>query len=257
MDLVAKPGTYLEGQVVDAAGAPTPHAPLTYRALLDDVAVHARADRAGRFRLGPMGPGPHEVTALADRAQGHAGSAPALVAGVDQPLQLVVRSGVDLHVSGVREDDGRLAPLVSAFVTRVGEAPDLVATHRSKIGKTTLTLGPVQPGTLTVAVATRDGWCGVLEGLDVPAGTEPPDRLIPLSPGARLTLQARGEDTLTVRVLAGAAVVESVTLPPGEERHLVVPATRLVVEAHEASGEVRQHALRLEPSSETLLALPR
>ena len=115
----------------------------------------------------------------------------------------------------------------------------------------------MQPGTLTVAVATRDGWCGVLEGLDVPAGTEPPDRLIPLSPGARLTLQARGEDTLTVRVLAGAAVVESVTLPPGEERHLVVPATRLVVEAHEASGEVRQHALRLEPSSETLLALPR
>lgn len=256
LELTAQAGRYIEGQVLQEDGSPAAHATLLHRALAEAGGMQAEADAEGRFRLGPLGPGPYEVTAMEDRAAGHAGSTPALVTDTEEPLQLVVRAGTTLRVSGYREADGRRLPLTRAFVTRSDASATLATTHRASHGETTLALGPIQAAQVSIAVVTPGGLCGVVHGVDVDSSQEG-QQLVPLRPGAALELSNRGEGAHSVEVRLGGAVVEQAQLAAGDVRRLTVPAGRLEVSITDEAGAIERRIVRLASGEAAAVQLPR
>lgn len=247
-------GVYLAGRVLDPDGAAAGHAALTYRGLGDATPLYAQTDQHGAFALGPLPPGAYELRAQPDRRGAHAGSAPELVVAGEAPIDLHLRSGVALPVSAVQGEDGRLVPLTTAFVTRTDGEPILAAVHRSSYGATRLELGPLEPGTYTVVAGTASGRFGIAQGVIVGAGEG--ETLLTLGPGARLVLDNRGDDPLAVRVRRGSAIVEALTLDPGQQSTLWTVPGDLTLEVEGGAREVRERRIRVQPGGSATLTLP-
>jgi protocatechuate 3,4-dioxygenase beta subunit len=65
--LTLQPGIFVEGRVVDDTGKPLVDATVDVMAMpSDDLPMSARSGRDGRFRLGPVAPGKHQVLARLD-----------------------------------------------------------------------------------------------------------------------------------------------------------------------------------------------
>lgn len=125
--LSLQPGIFIEGKVVDDAGTPLAGATVDVLAMpSDDLPMSTQADDGGRFRLGPVAPGKHQILA---RLDDHVLlDAPEPQLGPRRQESFALRMARTARVSGrVIDEEGR--PLVGVQVSAIcliGGRDDLV-----------------------------------------------------------------------------------------------------------------------------------
>jgi protocatechuate 3,4-dioxygenase beta subunit len=125
--LALEPGVFVEGRVIDDTGKPLADATVDIMAMpSDDLPVSARSGPDGRFRLGPIAPGKHQVLARLENYVLLDAPEPQL--GVRSKESFELRMARTARVSGrVLDEDGR--PMVGVQVSSIcliGGRDDLV-----------------------------------------------------------------------------------------------------------------------------------
>ena len=212
-------GLVLAGDVVDAAGAPVPHAAIYIRQLLHDAEYERTADAQGRFALAGLAVGMYDVDASTDVLVGPPARADVFAARTE--VHLVVE---DTHIAGVIVDpDGK--PIAGAYAI-AGFAAARSDAHGH------FELDGLRAGEYGIHAAWEHTTFGHDADLDVPVQTGTAAARLVLAPAA----------VLTGRVLLGGSPVPYFSVNTAE-------ATRTwfldePVEVRAADGRFTRGALR-------------
>jgi hypothetical protein len=180
--------------------------------------------RDGEFSVGPLPAGPFQVVA---KAGAYADSEPLSVEAGASDLVLRLRPGAGVGVRVLGADGGRGSGLM-LWAVHEQHAELCTGTFTDEAGEVALT--GLLPGTWTLTASDPSGGFGVLHGVPLTAGVDPPTVVLQLELAARLRLSVPTALTAGngVRILrAGREVAFAI---PSESPLVSVPAGELEVQ---------------------------
>ncbi|MFT5290930.1 MAG: RNA polymerase sigma-70 factor (ECF subfamily) [Planctomycetota bacterium] len=220
VDVVAYRGIFVTGMVRDPSGAPVADGAFVFGWPEDNTGRVGAKTVGGRFRLGPLIPGPHRIGAWA-AMHGYAESDRIDVQAGDEDVELQLLTPATIH--GILVDAATGAP-VRGKVTRSWDGSDMRewGTFRFVGEDGRFTFKALRAGKYKIFAQSAEALSEVVE-FTVSSGESVPEFELPMSEGATLVVTYTGTAKgAFYRVEKGSTAVGSTRLRPDQEVRLAV-----------------------------------
>ena len=239
VDLVAYRDLWIRGRVEGEDGRALPNV-VVYLGRSGQSELSQGSDHEGRFALGPLAPGPHELRAFG----------PDGVVGWIEPMLVEAGANDVVLVIPTRNSIG------GRVVDREGHAVDArvhLLQRNSSLGQGTSSRQPgaflfiaLEPGTYSVQAEVPDGRVAV-RSVELRDGQRVDDVVLTLDDGVRIGVRHDLTENVRCAIWAGDALAADSTVHVGEENFETVPAGPLRVELYSGAGTLAVRSLQGEP----------
>lgn len=226
VDLVARRGLWITGRVEGEDGRAVARIRVACGSRRNSSELHALSDEAGRFRLGPLHPGPHVLRLLgSDGIMGWISEGQTVAAGASD----VVLVFPSQHSIGGRvvDHEGRALDAQVHLLQRNGSLGQGTS-HREQGAFVFVAL---EPGTYSVQAEAPDGRVAV-QSVELATGTRVEGLVLTVEAGTRIGVRHDIERNVRCSIWAGDALAADSTVRQGQESFETVPAGPLRIELY-------------------------
>ncbi len=179
------PPRWVSGRIEHVDGKAPGRQRLWLRSTTIPGTINGYSDEDGKFRLGPLPPGPAEIAVYA--AQGHPGSAPQVCKAGADDVRLTLRRSASIRALLSTADGSPNPKLERILLTH----PDGSVTEEESVS-----IDDLPPGYYGLSVLAIDGRTAWAQHIEARAGRAPGEAILELAESAQITLTGPGEYTL-------------------------------------------------------------